>query len=73
MEILEDSDFEGEEADVCIIPDNGWLTDEDSGDEDCTDPNRLNKNQLDAPASLFIRKEGETQVDVSNNHITDCA
>ncbi|KAF2897503.1 hypothetical protein ILUMI_08673 [Ignelater luminosus] len=36
-------------------PDNqGWESDEDSGDEDCNDPNRLNSRQLQADAETNL-------------------
>lgn len=54
-------------GDVYITPptDNGNDTDADSGDEDCNDPDRLNKNQLQAETevadvSSFVITEDET-------------
>ncbi|KAF2902633.1 hypothetical protein ILUMI_03555 [Ignelater luminosus] len=49
--------------DVYITPptDAGNDTDEDSGEEDCQDPDRLNHNQLDAEAELYINDKPVTE------------
>ncbi|KAF2888870.1 hypothetical protein ILUMI_17303 [Ignelater luminosus] len=49
--------------DVYITPpaDAGNDTDEDSGEEDCQDPDRLNRNQLDAEAELYINDKPVTE------------
>lgn len=58
MDELENTDDNNHHSyyDVYITPpaDAGSNTDEDSGDEDCQDPDRLNHNQLDAEAELYI-------------------
>ena len=51
MELLEDEDFE--KADLYIEPpDSGWLTDEDSGEEDAVVPDNLPRSLLMAPAQI---------------------
>ncbi|KAF2891197.1 hypothetical protein ILUMI_14976, partial [Ignelater luminosus] len=49
--------------DVYITPptDAGNDADEDSGEEDCQDPDRLNRNQLDAEAELYINDKPVTE------------
>lgn len=50
---------------IYITPpdDNGFESNEDSGDEDCNDPNRLNSKQLQAPA--------ETNTEEASNYDDD--
>ncbi|KAF2901884.1 hypothetical protein ILUMI_04302 [Ignelater luminosus] len=50
-------------CDIYITPptDAGNDTDEDSGEKDCQDPDRLNRNQLDAEAELYINDKPVTE------------
>lgn len=65
--VEQDSHFK---YDVFITPpaDIGNDTDEDSGDDDCNDPNTLNRNQLEAEAELYINNE-PVSLDISNDNI----
>lgn len=47
------------------LPDINNNSDEDSGDEDCGDINKLNRNQLEAPAEFFF------DYDEDNNEVID--
>nr|XP_022909944.1 uncharacterized protein LOC111421056 [Onthophagus taurus] len=63
------SDIPGNSADVFITPpdDNRDITDVDSGDEDCCDPDKLSGMQLKAETELIIRdNRGEMEDDDSS-------
>lgn len=53
---------------IYITPpdDNGFDSNEDSGDEDCNDPNRLNSMQLQAQAETNIEEENGNSDEDSN-------
>lgn len=65
IEFFEEDSDEGE-ADICLIPKNSWISDEDSGDDECSDPNRLSKNQLNAPAALFVTSNDGEVVEIED-------
>ncbi|KAF2896279.1 hypothetical protein ILUMI_09896, partial [Ignelater luminosus] len=55
LELLEENEDVVSDCIYITPPDNqGWESDEDSGDEDCNDPNRLNSRQLQADAETNL-------------------
>ncbi|KAF2897892.1 hypothetical protein ILUMI_08284 [Ignelater luminosus] len=55
LELLEENEDVVPDCIYITPPDNqGWESDEDSGDEDCNDPNRLNSRQLQADAETNL-------------------
>ncbi|KAF2890837.1 hypothetical protein ILUMI_15336 [Ignelater luminosus] len=55
LELLEENEDVVPDCMYITPPDNqGWESDEDSGDEDCNDPNRLNSRQLQADAETNL-------------------
>lgn len=68
IEELDDEDIN--DADVYIDPPrDGAFSDEDSGDEDCNSPDRLNRHQLLAPAELVLNND---QSEVFCEPISQC-
>ncbi|KAF2901514.1 hypothetical protein ILUMI_04672 [Ignelater luminosus] len=55
LELLEENENVVPDCIYITPPGNqGWESDEDSGDEDCNDPNRLNSRQLQADAETNL-------------------
>ncbi|RZB49910.1 hypothetical protein BDFB_006593 [Asbolus verrucosus] len=63
------TDEDPNQYDVYITPPNDErnVTDEDSGEEYCNDPDRLNKNQLMADAELYSQSENNDDGNSNNN------
>ena len=70
LELMTASDLPGTSADVFICPPDGagYLSDADSGDEDfCSNPDKLNGNQLKAQAELVVRDTGAEDDDLDSD------
>ena len=62
MELLEDEDFE--KAELYIEPpENGWLSDEDSGEEDAVVPDNMPRSVMLAPAEIEMAVGGSNTED----------
>lgn len=64
------------QVDVYLLPPDpgpGGETDADSGDEDCNDPNRLSRRQLQAPAELVVHSSQSNEVVVEQNIVEPSA